>query len=207
MGLDIGFYIYKKTKNEKGEIALEEEEFPEDKENETWSCGRCEVNYAWGYGYSYTEDLVTRVTFDEELGGYKLPQTEDEKKYGYSPIILKYVPFNKFKEEVSDAINEAYNEGFSAKRNMYQQIMENDKTIKELRELQKECTEKNKYAFDRWEDRIQELKSDNVELNNDINTYDEDDYDVSHAKHLDRILKYLEECQDKGYVCIPWYSN
>ena len=207
MGLDIGFNIYEKKKDEKGGITLEEEKIPEDKEYETWSCGRCAVNYSWGYGSSYTSDLITRPTFDEELDGYKIPQTEEDKKYGYTPVNLKYIPFKEFKAAVSDAINEAYNDGLSEKRAMFQKIAENVKEIKELREWQKGCTEKNKYAFDRWEDRIQELKSENAELNSNIDTYDEDDYDVSHAKHLDKILKYLEECQDKGYVCIPWYSD
>lgn len=37
--------------------------------------------------------------------------------------------------------------------------------------------------------------------------YDEEDYDVSHALGLRRLLQYLEECQKEGYVCIPWFSD
>ena len=78
MGLEIGFDIYKKEKDDKGKPFLKKVEFPKEKEDDSWSCGRCEVNYSWGYGFRAENGKTIQVTFDKELDNYAMPQTKKE---------------------------------------------------------------------------------------------------------------------------------
>lgn len=211
MGLDIGFDIYKKEKDKNGKLTLVEKEFPENRKDDTWCCGRCEVNYSWGYGHSYgelgnAESPNTRPTFDKELDGYRF-EPKKEGNIVFSPTVLKYVPFEEFKGAVADAIGETEKEAFESKRSLLGQINEKTKTISELRNLQKECDEENEFAFNKWTEEIKELKGEIAELNEMLNNYDAEDYDVSHAKCVKNMLNYLEECQEDGYVCIPYFSD
>lgn len=208
MGLDIGFDIYKKEKDKTGKITLIEKEFPENREDDAWCCGRCDVNYSWGYGHSYGEfgnadSPITKPTFDKELDGYKF---EPEKEM-YSTVVLKYIPFKEFKDNVTDAIEETEKQAFESKHNLFKQVTEKTKTISELRNLQKECDEDNEFAFNKWTEEIKDLKDEILELNEMIDNYDSEDYDASHAKRVKNMLKYLEECQKDGYVCIPFFSD
>lgn len=211
MGLDIGFDIYKKEKDKNGKIILVEKEFPENRKDDTWCCGRCEVNYSWGYGHSYgefgnAESPITKPTFDKELDGYKF-ESEREGTIIYSPVVLKYVPFKEFEDNVNDAIAETEKEAFESKRGLYNQINEKTKTISELRNLQKECDEDNEFAFNKWTEEIRDLKDEIAELTEMLDNYDTEDYDTSHAKRVKNMLKYLKECQEDGYVCIPYFSD
>lgn len=208
MGLDIGFDIYKKEKDKTGKITLIEKEFPKNREDDAWCCGRCDVNYSWGYGHSYGEfgnadSPITKPTFDKELDGYRI----EPEKETYSPVILKYVPFKEFKDNVTDAIEETEKQAFESKHGLLGQISEKTKTISELRNLQKECDEDSEFAFNKWGEEIKDLKDEIVELNEMIDNYDSEDYDMSHAKRVKNMLKYLEECQESGYVCIPFFSD
>lgn len=208
MGLDIGFDIYKKEKDKSGKIMLAEQEFPENRKADAWCCGRCEVNYSWGYGHSYGEfgnpdSPITKPTFDKELDGYRFKPEREE----CSPVVLKYVPFEEFKGNVTDAIEETEKQALESKHNLFSQINEKTTTISELRNLQKECDEDNEFAFNKWTEEIRELKDEIAELKDMLNNYDTDDYDASHAKRVKNMLKYLEECQKDGYVCIPFFSD
>lgn len=207
MGLEIGFDIYKKEKDDKGKPFLKKVEFPKEKEDDSWSCGRCEVNYSWGYGFRAENGKITQVTFDKELDNYAMPQTKKEEEYGFSPVVLHYIPYEEYKENVERSIDETIKEGFDAKRSLLSQIYDNNKEIAELRELQRKCSSDNEFAFDKWTEEIKDLKRENISLQNEIDHYDEEDYDVSHANRLRGLLQYLEECQKEGYTCIPWYSN
>ena len=207
MGLEIGFDIYKKEKDDKGKPFLKKVEFPKEKEDDSWSCGRCEVNYSWGYGSRENNEESIRVTFDKELDNYAMPQTKKEEEYGFTPVVLHYVPYDEYKKHVEDSIDETIKEGFDAKRSLLSQIYDNNKEIAELRELQRKCTSDNEFAFDKWTEEIKDLKRENIDFQNEIDHYDEEDYDVSHANRLRGLLQYLEECQKEGYTCIPWYSN
>ena len=207
MGLEIGFDIYKKEKDDKGKPFLKKVEFPKEKEDDSWSCGRCEVNYSWGYGYKANIKEINQVTFDKELDNYAMPQTKEAEEYGFTPVVLHYVPYDEYKKHVEDSIDETIKEGFDAKRFLLSQIYDNNKEIAELRELQKKCSSDNEFAFDKWTEEIKDLKRENINFQNEIDHYDEEDYDVSHANRLRRLLQYLEECQKEGYTCIPWYSD
>ena len=207
MGLEIGFDIYKKEKDDKGKPFLKKVEFPKEKEDDSWSCGRCEVNYSWGYGSRESYEKIIRVTFDKELDNYAMPQTKKEEEYGFTPVVLHYIPYEEYKENVERSIDETIKEGFDAKRSLLSQIYDNNKEIAELRELQRKCSSNNEFAFDKWTEEIKDLKRENISLQNEIDHYDEEDYDVSHANRLRRLLQYLEECQKEGYTCIPRYSN
>lgn len=208
MGLDIGFDIYKKEKGKDGKIALTRQEFPENRKDDAWCCGRCNVNYSWGYGHSEGEfgnpdSPVTEPTFDKELDGYRF----DPEREGYRATVLKYVPFDDFKSQVNDAIEETEEQSLETKRGLLKQIDENTEEISELREWQRKCDESNEFAFDKWAERIKDLKGEIAELKDTLENYDEDDYDAGHAKLVKRMLEYLEECQKDGYVCIPFFSD
>lgn len=208
MGLDIGFDIYKKEKDKNGKITLVAQEFPENRKDDAWCCGRCDVTYSWGYGHSdgdfgNPDSPITKPTFDKELDGYKF-----EPGSGiYSTTVLKYVPFDDFKGNVTNAIEETEEEAFEVKRGLLKQINQNTQTISELRDLQRGCDEDNEFAFDKWTSEIKDLKDENAELHDTLSGYDEDDYDASHAKQVRKMLEYLEECQKDGYVCIPFFSD
>lgn len=206
MGLEIGFNIYKKEKDDKGKPFLKKVEFPKEKEDDSWSCGRCEVNYSWGYGFREETGKIIQVTFDKELDNYAMPQTKEEEECGYTPVILHYIPFEEYKKYVENSIDETIKEGFEAKHSLFSRICDNHKSIAELRELQRKCNSDNEFAFDKWTEEIKELKNENTNLQNEMDHYDEEDYDVSHANRLKNLLQYLEECQKEGYTCLPWYS-
>ena len=67
MGLDLGFTIYKKERDNEGKLLLRKVEFPKDREDDAWSCGRCDVNYSWDFGGEQRNGKIIRPTFDEEL--------------------------------------------------------------------------------------------------------------------------------------------
>ena len=207
MGLDLGFTIYKKERDNEGKLLLRKVEFPKDREDDAWSCGRCDVNYSWDFGGEQRNGKIIRPTFDEELNNYTMPQTEEAKKCGFWPETLRYVPFEEFKEHVEAAINETIEEGLDTVRSLRSQIAENEEEIKELRQLQKECKPDNEFAFNKWAEEISELKRQNSNLAFDIDSFEEEDYDNSKARSLRTVLQYLEECQEEGYVCIPWFSD
>lgn len=206
MGLEIGFNIYKKEKDDKGKLFLKKVDFPEEKEDDTRSCGWCGVNYSWGYGFKKEAGKIIQVTFDKELDNYAMPQTKEKEECGYTPVVLHYIPYEEYKENVELSIDETTKEGFETKRSFLSRIFENNKTIAELRELQRKCNSNNEFAFDKWTEEIKDLKRENADFQADLDHYDEEDFDVSHANTLKKILQYLEECQDEGYICIPWYS-
>lgn len=206
MGLEIGFNIYKKEKDDKGKLTLKKVDFPEGREDDSWSCGRCDVNNSWAYGYSEKPEKITRVTFDQDLDNYEFPLSKKEEEEGYSHISLGYMPYKEFKKNVMDAINEAFKEGEGTKKYLSSMIFENIKTIKELRDLQMKCTSSNEFAFYKWSEEIEKLKEENRDFQSDIDNYDNENYDMIHAIKLKKILQYLERCQEEGYTCIPWYS-
>lgn len=207
MGLEIGFDIYKKEKDDKGKPFLKKVEFPKEKEYDSWSCGRCGVNYSWGYGCYEKDGKINQVTFDKELDNYAIPQTKEDKENGYTPVVLHYIPYEEYKKYVEESIDDTIKKGYEAKHSLFSLIIENKETIKELREWQKKCNSDNEFAFDKWTEEIKELKQENIELQTNVDHYDEEDYDVSHAHRLKKLLQYLEKCQEEGYVCIPWYSE
>ena len=136
-----------------------------------------------------------------------MPQTKKEEEYGFATVVLHYIPYDEYKKHIENYIDETIKEGFDAKRALLSQIYDNNKEIAELRELQRKCSSDNEFAFDKWTEEIKDLKRENISLQNEIDHYDEEDYDVSHANRLRGLLQYLEECQKEGYTCIPWYSN
>lgn len=198
MGLEIGFNIYKKEKKD-GKIALTKQDLTDKEFGESYSCGRCEVNYSWGDYFECGKETTVTPTFDEELDGYDLSGTDDH-------AVLKYVPYQEFKGKVAAAIKEARNSAYETKREYLQRINEYKADIKELRELQKSCSESQEYAFNRWEDQIGEKKDMIHELEEALRTFDEDDYDMSHARYAEDLLKFMEEKMEEGFVAIPYYS-
>lgn len=207
MGLELGFTIYKKERDNEGKLSLKKVDFPKDREYDSWSCGRCDVNYSWEFGSEQKNGKITRPTFNKELDNYTMPQTEEAKKNGYWPETLRYIPFDEFKEHVEAAIDETFEVGQDVIRSLRSQIEENKETIKELRQLQMKCKPENEFAFDKWTEEIKELKQRSIDLEASIDSYYEEDYEMSKAKSLKTILQYLEECQEKGYVCLPWFSD
>lgn len=118
------------------------------------------------------------------------------------------MPFEDYKKWVMDAIQEEYDNHSEMLKNTYKRISENNNKIKHYEELQLKCTKENEFAFDKWQEKIEALQDDNTENWSIINDDDPDneDYDYSHAKGGERLIKNMEEWQKKGYITIPYYS-
>ena len=212
MGLDIGFYVYKKEIDEKTKkIKLIQEKLTEAQKDDTWLCGRCDVTNAWDYGFEFNSSLAGSKdkkidivpTFDKDLDSWISPKSE----YGYQ-YQLKYMPFEDYKKWVMGAVQEEYDNHSEMLKNTYKCINENNNKIKHYEELQLKCTKENEFAFDKWQEKIEALQDDNTENWSIINDDDPDneDYDYSHAKGVERLIKNMEEWQKKGYITIPYYS-
>lgn len=118
------------------------------------------------------------------------------------------MPFEDYKKWVMDAVQEEYDNHSEMLKNTYKRISENNNKIKHYEELQLKCTKENEFAFDKWQEKIEALQDDNTENWSIINDDDPDneDYDYSHAKGVERLIKNMEEWQKKGYITIPYYS-
>lgn len=217
MGLDIGFNVYKKGLDEKTKkIKLIQEKLTEKQEDETWACGRCAATNAWSYGFTFSgftqegsgDNIDTVPTFDKELDGWLSPKTE----YGYQ-YRLKYMPFENYKKWVMDVVQEEYDNHDRAKEAAFRRIHDNDMDIKHYEELQLKCTEDNEFAFDKWQEKIDELRESNKEEWDFIHDDDPDkedkeiyNYGYFHARSVEGLIKKMEEYQKQGFVTIPYYS-
>lgn len=196
MGLEIGFNLYeKKPLDEEDKYVLASVE-PEC----SYVCGRTDTTYSWSTYFTFNQkDTITPV-FQEALKD-KVEKLDDfSQKY-------KLISFEDFKEPIMSAIKEVIEDKDTSKLNIRKTIFKYKNEINELRELQQKCTEDNEFAFDKWEEQIQNLKTDISELEDSYDTYEEEDYDYSHAiavkELLEEMEKYLKE--DRYYV-IPFYS-
>lgn len=209
MGLDIGYTLYK---NDDGKLSRYE--LPENKMWDTWSCGRCECNYAWSYGsdlhalYGWGDkdenNTYYTPTFTKEFDDYVLNDLDENSSLVHK---LKYIPFSEFKEEIENAINEVV----KGREELVQQANTNiksiDDKIREYRDLQIKCTENQKFAFKQWQEKVEELQDDKERELAYINEDPMEDYDYQKAMQLSRMLKDMQTFLDEGYIITTFYSD
>lgn len=192
MGLDIGFNLYRK---EKGKFV------PIELNDKNWVCGRCDATYAWDYGFDLTHnDYDVVPVFNAAYDNEQLNETTK----------MKYIPFKNFFEVVNDRLKAVYEERSQCYSNMQERVNRLYDEIKELRKLQKSCTADNAYAFDRWEERIREIKADIDASEDELATFHQDDYDycrfVAVRDMLIKMREYVSGEEDNEYIVVPFFS-
>ena len=217
MGLDIGFTLYeKKPLDEEGKLVavklsnikvglwrrvlffLKHGKRYKADEYENWRCGWGKPNESWGSLFEFNDLEYVTPVFQE--GIVKHPQILEEFKETY-----KLVDFDLFADYVHEACTDAYVEADEERAKLLDNQRECQETIKELRNLQRGCTEDNQYAFDRWEEKISTCRN---RIENSKKLLQENDFaDENQAKSVNALLdsmeKYLKE--DRYYV-IPYFS-
>jgi hypothetical protein len=191
MGQEIGFHLYKKADfAESGKLVdAESLETP-------IVCGRTEATCFWGALFRFSTEKTVVPVFQKELDGFE----DEQAKY-------ELADFEDFKTRVVSAVRSEYDSCYEEKRDAYKKIKDSRAEIDELRELQRKCTEDNSYAFDRWEKRIQDLKELIADQEDYVRTYDDEDYNYTHAKHVEELLCSMEKYLKEGeYLVVPYYS-
>lgn len=195
MGLVIGFDLYEKEPLDKrGEWVV----IKEDDEADLRYCyGRTRATQSWGV--LFNNDTVP--VFQEKLDGRQL--IKDGK------VLEQYVlqNFTDFKKVVLDACEDDIANGNEERQMLLAQSRDNEKEIKELRQLQMQCTREQSYAFDRWAERIQDLKEANRQLQNEYRDFKEEDYNTNRALRVKEMVERMEKLlkEDKYYI-VPFYS-
>ena len=197
MGLEIGYYLYEKKPLD------EENKFVEAKGiDASWVCGRCDVNYSWGELFKFEPHREIAPVFQKGL-------KDKKKSYDQGDFAVEFnlVDYDEFSQIVKSAIQEARDDAFEDKRRLLKEIKDLKNKKAELRGLQKECTEDNAFAFDRWSAEIADIDEAIVEKQAYLDEYDEEDYDMSHAKYVENLLKEMKERLDEDeYYVVPYYS-
>ena len=167
------------------------------------------LSKAWDYGFKLSlsnekeADLDEIPTFDKELDGWISPKNDYDYQYK-----LKYIPFKEYKNAIMKVVQKVYDDHSKYIQELSKIIKNINDKIKHYEDLQLKCTEDNKFAFDKWQEKIDELEEEN-QRNYSI-MFDDDpedeDYDYSHAKAVEKLIKNMENYQKEGYVVIPFYS-
>lgn len=212
--LEIGFDVYNKTQEKNGQYKLNKVELSTDEERNTFSDGRCPVNEAWGRYFHFKpysgetdkDDLDVKPVFDKDFDGQVITEKGPLPDWPDYQFKYKYRSFNDWKAPIEEKIKESEEDVKYTKEQLTTRMAQDAKEILELRELQKGCTKEQEFAFDKWEKRINVLKDDQAELQAQLETVYEDDYDYCKAKIVTELLAKREEYRKAGYVVVPYYS-
>lgn len=200
MGQEIGFSLYeKKPVDEGGKFVYASKNGIDIKT--PWVCGRTESTGSWGNLFDFGGDKAVVPVFQKELDGKARDYAE-----GYREI-FKYYDFDDFKEDVLEAIRRDLDDALELKNSVYRRIQENKDAISELRELQKNCTESQEYAFDRWGEEIEQKKEAIASSEEYLAEFDDENYEYCHALAVKDLLAEIEKyVQDGEYYVIPYFS-
>lgn len=195
MGLIIGFDLYEKEPLDKrGEWVMVKED---DEADLRYCYGRTNATQSWGVLF----DNDTVPVFQEKLDGRQFIKDGE--------VLEQYVlrNFTDFKEVVLDACEDDIANGNKERQALLAQSWDNEKEIKELRQLQMQCTKEQSYAFDRWAEKIQDLKETNRQLQNEYRDFEEEDYNTNRALRVKEMVERMEKLlkEDKYYI-VPFYS-
>ena len=194
MGLEIGYHLYEK------EPLIKEGKFVEAPIEPSFVCGRCDVNYSWGELFKFESTKETCPVFQKDLKDRKDSLEE------YS-IEFNYVDFEDFKDIVTRAIKETKDKGNEEMMNLILANKKDKEKIKELRDLQKECTKDQEFAFNKWTEEIKELQEFIDNRTDYYNNFKEEDYDYSHAFYVENLLEEMETyLKEDKYFVVPYYS-
>lgn len=192
MGLELGYDLY--NKNDFGDRgALVKANI-----DTSYICGRCDVNSAFGDYFMYRKDVAEVPVFQKELGGKTVTLND-------CTVSLRYVEWNDFIKTIEAAMHEDSMELAHRKTDNIKRRWFLEKEIKELRELQKTCTEDNAYAFAKWEEQIQDIKDEIIELEDWYNDGYKEEY--SYIQSMRDLLDEMKEHIDENkYYVIPYFS-
>lgn len=197
MGLEIGYKVFDKKLFP---IKIDDNE-------QNFVCGRCDVTHSWynrAFDANYSDDndkFVEVVVFNPEYDGhYSYYDNNDE----YC-MRMHYVPFKDFEKKVKYAIDEAFKNHADYIAEVKDLAHEKFVAIDEYRNLQLKA--KTTAAFDGYQKLIEEAASCLAEYTNALKTYDEDDYEYTHAKIIKEMLENIKKHLDNGEVVIAYYSD
>lgn len=195
MGLDIGYHLYKKQPVDERSEFTEFEGF-----EPSWVCGRCEVNYSWGELFKHSDSKETTPVFQEGLADKRFVEGDYVEDF-------ELVKFEDFKRIVQNEIDHTFEQGREEKKSLLESIRRKEEQKKELRNLQKSCTEDEEFAFEKWGDEIRDLDSDIAELKDCLDSYDDEDYDWTHARAVQNLLNEMEKkLEEDEYYVVPFFS-
>lgn len=197
MGLEIGYYLYEKKPLDEENRFVEAEGI-----DPSWVCGRCDVTYSWGELFKFEPNREIAPIFQKGLEGKK-------KSYDHGDYVVEFdlIEYDEFRRLIDSAIQDARDKAFDAKQNLFKEIKALKNKKSELRELQKECTEDNAFAFDKWSAEISEIDDAILCKQTYLEEYDDEDYDLSHAKYVENLLREMKERLDEDkYYVVPYYS-
>lgn len=159
-----------------------------------YRCGRNDFNIAWGRLFRYVDgDGYDQIapTFNKEMGGRIINST----KYEY----MKVSDFcASVEEEVSDA---RYALSDFVKRQAEYETRTRGR-IAELREMQLKCSSDQSYAFDRWEQSINDLYDEMRENRESSDEYIRDEQDD--IESMTNLLNGLRAAVARGQVALPY---
>lgn len=182
MSTEIGYNVYD-TKT--GKVVSNE--------HDDWMYGRNDITDCWSQYFNFSWD---------ENEGYSPIFTKEYDNAVIGGVKRKYVSIDDFVSAVSNDLDYQAQENAKLRQSIYKSNYEYKNRIKELRELQKDCTERQAYAFDRWNDEIDDIRQ-TIRENEDYLDNNED------GNRIDNVRKMLADMKadyDKGLVVLPYYS-
>lgn len=194
MSCEIGYSLY-----DKEAFAIRKELVYVENLETVFYCGRNELTDRWGYMFGTTNNAHKdiRPTFNKELDGY-------ESEY----FVLKYIDFKDFRRELQAMRDEFEEKSRRIQKMTYNTISQYRNRIRELRELQRKCTDEEEYAFNKWEERINELYDEIARLERELDDSECNEY-PSYIKFLDTIIKEMEQMvndEQCHFYVIPYYA-
>lgn len=162
-------------------------------EHDDWMCGRNDITECWSqyFNFSWEDDknycpVFVKSYDDAVIGGVK----------------RKYVSIDDFISAVSNDLDYQAQENVKLRQSISHSNYEYKARIKELRELQRDCGENQSYAFDRWNDEINDIR----ETIRDNEDYLSEDEDGDRINAVRKMLADMKADHDKGLIVLPYYS-
>ena len=192
MGLEIGFNLHKKVNDKLVNHKLQDDD-------STWTCGRCDVTYAWelGCSYDYQTNTSTEAVFNKEFDNY-------EEEHNDYKVVYKYLPFEDFKTHVMEAVNDTFNDIALSKQNSYKRIQKLENEIATYQNLQ--LKSETDCVFDKFQEKIEDDKREIEENEEFINSLETDDYDYTHAVKVKQMVEDIEKYLKEGYIVTTFFS-
>lgn len=194
MSVEFGFNLISRDEyNKTGTVKPLDVDLP-------YACGRSGAESAWGRYFYDGNDEVTPV-FNRELDGKTRTYDNDYiEKY-------KYTDFEDFSRDMQEAIDEMRRAAYQELMELRYQVADLTKTNQELRQLQKQCTADQSYAFDRWNDEIAQNNETIRDIQREIDDFNDENYSQVRANVAQEVLNSMNKyVNDTRYYVIPYYS-
>lgn len=182
MSTEIGYNVYNP---ETGKIVSNE--------HDDWMCGRNDITECWNqyFNFAWENDKNYSPIFVKEYDNVAIGE-----------IKRKYVSIDDFISAVSNDLDYQDQENVKVRNSISCSNYEYKARIKELRELQRDCTKNQSYAFDKWNDEIDDIRQEMKE-NEDFLNENEDGDRINTVR---KMLADMKADHDKGLIVLPYYS-